>query len=220
MQSADMCRSYCFQNMELWRASVKVNARGEGGGGGEERGRRGRQVVVVIGAISFAPRAGASTIRICGDRKNRKKRNSVTLGAGKRTAQHKTAKHARQHRHGAVRHGAEQVDREALVEPAPALKVDDLARGADDAGAFAAAHAAGAARRGQQEPALRLQARAHDFVRVRRHRGRHLCHRGAKEDRMRRNWPVVAMSFWKVGGGYVNDLSRHGQIKGWGAYAR
>lgn len=148
-----------------------------------------------------------------------KKRNSVTLGAGKRTAQHKTAKHARQHRHGAVRHGAEQVDREALVEPAPALKVDDLARGADDAGALAAAHTAGAARRGQQEPALRLQARAHDFVRVRRHRGRHLCHRGAKEDRMRRNWPVVAMSFWKVAGGYVNDLSRHGQIKG-GAYAR
>jgi len=99
-----------------------------------------------------------------------------------------------QHRHGAVRHGAEQVDREALVEPTPALKVDDLARGADDAGALAAAYAAAAAaRRGQQEPPLRLQARAHDFVRVRRHRGRHLCHRGAKEDRVRRDWPVVAM---------------------------
>jgi hypothetical protein len=128
-----------------------------------------------------------------GKPKEKENKNVSQLGAreSKKGSSPKKKQHARQHRHGTVRHGAEQVDREALVEPAPALKVDDLARGADDAGALARRA------RGEQQPPLRLQARAHDFVRVGRHRGRHLGHRRAKEDRMRRHWPIVAMSFWK-----------------------
>lgn len=45
--------------------------------------------------------------------------------------------HARQHRHGTVGYGADKVDRETLVEPAPAFKVDDFPRGADDARSLA-----------------------------------------------------------------------------------
>jgi len=81
---------------------------------------------------------------------------------------------ARQHRHGAVGHRANEVDREAPVESAPAFKVDDLPRGPDDARSLARRT------RGKQQPALRLQARPHDFVRVRGNRGDHLCDRGAK----------------------------------------
>ena len=150
--------------------------------------------------------------------KKKRRKNVSQLGGAresKRVAARET--HAREHRHGTVRHGAEQVDREALVEPAPALKVDNLARGADDAGALARRA------RGEQQPPLRLQARAHDFVRVGRHRGRHLGHRGAKEDRMRRHWPIVAMSFWKWKMRVRRkEQSRHGTARhserrvGWG----
>ena len=52
--------------------------------------------------------------------------------------------------------------------------------------------------RGEQEAALRLQTRAHYFVRVCGHRCGHLCHRGAKQNRMRRYWPIVAMPFCTV----------------------
>lgn len=86
--------------------------------------------------------------------------------------------HARQHRHGAVGHRADEVDREALVEPAPALEVDNLGRGPDDARSLA--WRAG----GDQEPALRLKARPHHLVWVCGHRRDHLCDRGAKKNGM------------------------------------
>ena len=126
-------------------------------------------------------------------RANQPTLNSKRASQKKKKAKRKTVKqkkkHARQHRHGAVGHGADEVDREALVEPAPALKVYDLPRGANDAGALARRA------RGEQQAALRLQTRAHDFVRVCGHRCGHLCHRGAKQNRMRRYWPIVAMPF-------------------------
>ena len=97
--------------------------------------------------------------------------------------------HSRQHRHGAVGHRADQVDREALVEPAPALKVDYLPRGADDARSFAWCAW------GEQEPALRLQARPHHFVRVCSHRGDHLCDRRAKKNGIGRYMLIGAVPF-------------------------
>ena len=100
--------------------------------------------------------------------------------------------YARQHRHGAVGHRADEVNREALVETAPALKVDDLPRGADDARSLARRA------RGEQELALRLQARPHHLVRIRRHRCCHLCHRGAKKNGKGRLRPVGAMPFCLV----------------------
>lgn len=99
---------------------------------------------------------------------------------------------ARQHRHRAVGHRANEVDREALVESAPAFKVDDLPRGPDDARSLARRT------RGKQQPALRLQARPHDFVRVRGDRGDHLCDRGAKQNSMRLQRPVVVLLFCTV----------------------
>ena len=87
--------------------------------------------------------------------------------------------YTRQHRHGAVGHRANEVDREAPVKPAPAFKVEDLPRGPDDARSLARRT------RRKQEPTLRLQARPHDFVRIRSYRGDHLCDRGAKKNSMR-----------------------------------
>ena len=85
---------------------------------------------------------------------------------------------SRQHRHSTVGNGADQVDRETLVEPAPPLEMDDLPRRAHDARSLA--RRAGR----EQQPALRLQARPHHLVRVRGHRSCHLRDRGAEQDGM------------------------------------
>lgn len=89
---------------------------------------------------------------------------------------------ARKHCHGAIRHGAKEINRQALVETGPALLRDELLRGAHDPCARVALDHPVRRRVVRERPALRLQARADHLVRVRRDGRRHLRHRRAQQD--------------------------------------
>lgn len=91
---------------------------------------------------------------------------------------------ARKHRHGAIGHRADEVDREALVQRGPALFHDELACRAHDPRARVPLDHPIRRRIVREWPALRLEARAYHLVWVRRHRRSHFRDGGAQKDRL------------------------------------